>query len=98
MLGFAMRAGKLIIGTESVCRALAKGTPKLVLISQSASDGTRKKLRVKCEFYKTPCIEIPIDAEKLGKLLGKSYLPMGIAVADEGFAEEIKKAATPETT
>ncbi len=98
MLGFAMRAGKLIIGTESVCRAMAKGTPKLVLISQSASLGTRKKIRVKCEFYKIPCIELPMDAEKLGKIIGKTYLPMGIAVTDEGFAAEIKKAAIPEIT
>lgn len=98
MLGFAMRAGKLIIGTELVCRAMAKGTPRLVLVSDAASGGTKKKLTVKCEFYGIPCKEIPLDGERLGKLLGKSSTPMAVAVTDSGFSNEIIKALEPEKT
>ena len=98
MLGFAMRAGKLVIGTEPVCRAMAKGTPKLVLVSLSASEGTKKKLTVKCDFYGIPYLMLPVEAEILGKQLGKTYTPMAIAVCDSGFSEEIKKALTPEIT
>ena len=97
MLGFAMRAGKLIIGTESVCRAMAKGSPKLVLVSDAASEGTKKKLTVKCEFYGIPYEMLPLGAEKIGALLGKTYAPMAIAVTDPGFSAEIKKALNPET-
>ena len=97
MLGFAMRAGKLIIGTESVCRAMAKGLPKLVLVSLAASEGTKKKLTVKCEFYGIPYKMLPMEAERLGKQLGKTFAPMAIAVTDSGFSEEIVKALNPKT-
>ena len=92
MLGLAMRAGKLIIGTELICRAMPKGSVKLVLISSGASDQTKKKLKVKSEFYNISAIEVDIDTERLGKLLGKSYSPAAVAVADGGFAAQIKKA------
>ena len=92
MLGFAMRAGKLIIGTESVCRAMAKGTPKLVLVSDAASEGTKKKLTVKCEFYGIPHESLPLEADKIGALLGKTYAPAVIGVCDDGFAREIDAA------
>jgi len=98
MLGFAMRAGKLIIGTESVCRAMAKGTPRLVLIPTDASDGTKKKLTVKSDFYGIPYIITETESRELADMLGKSFAPMAVAVTDSGFAEEISKAASPETT
>lgn len=97
MLGFAMRAGKLIIGTESVCRAMAKGMPKLVLIPADASDATKKKITVKSEFYGIPYIVAEICSADLASLIGKSFAPMAIAVTDSGFAEEISKALS-ETT
>ena len=92
MLGFAMRAGRLVIGTELVCRAMPKGSVKLVLVSRTASEATKKKLFVKCDFYSISAIEVDIDTERLGKLLGKTYSPAVVAVADDGFAAEIKKA------
>ncbi len=97
MLGFARKAGRLIIGTESVCRAMAKGTVKLVMVLPSASEGTKKKLSVKSDFYGIPWVTLPLDADTVGHIIGKTYSPMGLAVTDSGFAEEIKKAAT-ETT
>ena len=93
MLGFAMRAGKLVIGTELVCRAMAKGTVRLAVYSAYASPATKKKITVKCEFYNIPAIEVDIDTERLGKQLGKSYAPAVVGVCDDGFAEEIRKAA-----
>ena len=69
MLGFAMRAGKLIIGTESVCRAMAQDTVKLVLVSFAASDGAKKKIKTKSEFYNLDCFELPIVAASLGNLI-----------------------------
>ena len=95
MLGFAMRAGKVIIGTELVCSALAKDgvkRPRLVLVSKTASDPTKKKIFTKCEFYGVPATEINEDGESLGRLLGKLYAPAVIAIADDRFAEEIKCA------
>ncbi len=90
MLGFAMRAGKLILGTEQVCAALGKkGRVRLVLIARGVSDLTKKKLTVKCEFYGVRTIETAIDADELGRLLGKTYAPACVAITDDGFAREI---------
>ena len=93
MLGFAMRAGKLVIGTELICRAMSKGEVKLVVISSEASAATKKKLFVKSKFYSITAIEVDIDTERLGKLLGKTYAPAAVGVTDEGFSLEIKKAS-----
>lgn len=96
MLGFAMRAGKLTVGTELVCRALAKGTARLVIVSSYSSEATRKKLLQKSEFYGISATEVDIDTERLGRILGKSYAPAAVAVLDGAFAEEIKKAVVSE--
>lgn len=90
-----MRAGKVIIGTELICRALPKrGTSavRLVLISHTASEPTKKKLLTKCEFYTREAKIIDIDSGELGRLLGKTYAPAAVAITDEGFANEIRKA------
>lgn len=92
MLGFAMRAGRLCIGTPLVCKGLGLknfGGIRLVLVSEGASEATKKKLRCKCEFYGVGLWEIPLSAEMLGKLLGKTSTPAAIGVCDDGFAREI---------
>ena len=94
MLGFAMRAGKLILGTELVCRAMPTGRVKLAVISSTASDGTVKKLRTKSEFYNIPSVTVDIGTEELGGLLGKTHPTAAVAVTDDGFAKEIMKATS----
>ena len=95
MLGFAMRAGRLVLGTEQVCLAMAKSgdkRPRLVLISHEASANTKKNLTTKGEFYGIQTTTIDLDADTLGQLLGKSYPPMAVAVCDDAFAREIRVA------
>ncbi len=97
MLGLAMRAGKVIVGTEQVCLAMPKGRVKLVLVSAGASEGTRKKLRTKCEYYSIKSITVEADIDTLGKILGKTYSPACVGIADEGFAREIERLTDPKT-
>ena len=92
MIGFAMRAGKLVIGTELICRVMPNGNIKLVAVAKDASAATKKKLFAKSGFYSISAIEVDLDTDSLGELLGKTYAPAAIAVTDEGFAREIKKA------
>ena len=95
MLGFAMRAGKVVIGTDSVCVAMAKRgkeKPRLILISATASEGTNKKILCKAEFYGIKVLTIDIDSGELGRLLGKLYAPATVAIVDDRFAEEIIRA------
>ena len=98
MLGFAMRAGKVLIGTDTVLRTVAKNNSavKLVLIASGASDATRKRLSSKCEFYGIQTVEIEMTTDELGSLLGKTYSPACAGITDVGFAKEIVKASLPE--
>lgn len=93
MLGFAMRAGKLTIGTEMVLRAVRQGKIKLVLVSDGASEGTKATVAKKCEFYKVDTVAVDTDGAQLGRLLGKTYAPVTVGVTDDGFAREIRLAA-----
>ena len=98
MLGFAMRAGKLILGTDLVCRAMPSGKVRLVVIAEGASSQTVKKLTTKSEFYKITSVILNIDPDSLGSLLGKSHPTAAVAVMDDGFASEIKQAVSPQQT
>lgn len=99
MLGFAMRAGKLTVGTESVLSALVKrGHIKLVLYSSDASVGAKKKINSKCEFYGVKALVTDMDMGELGRLLGKTYGPACVGITDRGFALEIEKCVSPELT
>ena len=91
MLGLAMKAGKVVIGTEQTVAFLQKRRIKLVLVSGSASDGTKKKISSKCEFYKIRMIELKIDTDELGRVLGKTYTPAVVGITDENFSNTITK-------
>ncbi len=94
MLGFAMRAGRVLIGTELICSELRRKPckVKLVLVAAGVSLGTKKKITTKCEFYGVPLRETAISQDELGSLLGKTFSPAACAVCDEGFAREIVAA------
>lgn len=93
MLGFAMRAGRLVVGTEQVIATLAKRQrPCLVIISEGASEGTKRRLLSKCEFYNVESIVADVDAAELAALLGKSFVTVAVGVMDGGFAAELKGA------
>ena len=96
MIGFARRAGKTVIGTELICRAMPTGALRLVVISATASVSTKKKLTVKGDFYKIPHIESEIDTECLAALLGKGGAVAAVGITDSAFAEEIIKAKSSE--
>lgn len=93
MLGFAMRKGSAVVGTDLVCKAMPSGKIRLVVISGSASDNTVKKLTNKSEFYSIDCVRVELDTEKLGQILGKERPTAAVGVTDEGLATEIKKAS-----
>ena len=98
MIGFARRAGKTVIGTELVCRAMSKGEVKLVVISSTASDSTKKKLTVKSAFYGVCWVMAEIDTERLGALVGKGGAVAAIAITDRMFADEIVRLYLPEAS
>ena len=91
-LGLCRRAGKTVHGTPLVCTALAaKRPPCLVLMSEQASDGTKKKLCNKTAFYHVSLLSLPVSCERLAKAVGKTGELAAVAVTDEGFARELAK-------
>lgn len=93
MLGLAMRAGRVTIGTEQVCLGMPRGKTALVIVSDEASAPTKKKLTTKCDFYGIKRITVSVGIRELGRRLGKTYTPACVAVTDEGFAGELIRLA-----
>lgn len=89
MLGLAMKARKLVSGEFQTETAVKSGKACLVIVSSDAKDGTKKKYRDMCAFYKVPIAEYG-EMEALGHAIGKADRS-GLAVTDEGFAKGLMK-------
>ncbi|MFC0188856.1 YlxQ family RNA-binding protein [Fictibacillus aquaticus] len=89
LLGLANRAGKIISGEELVVKAIQKNTAKLVLLSEDASENTKKKVTDKCKFYQVEWQWIP-DRNTLGNAIGKEQRVV-VAVSDQGFSRKLKE-------
>ena len=50
-IGLATRARKSVSGEFSVENSVRKGKAKLVVVSEEASENTKKKIRSLCEYY-----------------------------------------------
>lgn len=87
LLGLANRAQKIVSGEELVLNEIRKQTAKLVVLSNDASDATKKKLQDKCLYYKVKIVEVG-DRDTLGQAIGKQQR-VAIAVLDEGFAAKL---------
>lgn len=85
LLGLAMRARKLSFG-EGVISDIQNGHAKLVLISDSASENTKKKHIDKCTYYKVPYVIV--DEMGMNQAVGKANR-MSLSVNDEGFAKNL---------
>lgn len=97
MLGLAKRAGKIIIGTDLVTKALPSGKVKLVMYAENSSPNTEKKILDKCKFYNVNCIKLKHTGEILSHSVGKDSMVMVIGVCDENFSKELKSLIDRET-
>lgn len=88
-LGLATKAGKIISGEGSCEKAIKSGRIYLVVVTEDASDNTKKKFNNMCSYRN---IEIRCfgEKDKLGRCIGKKIRSV-IAVADNGFAEHIRE-------
>ncbi len=87
ILGLAKKAGKLVVGTPLVCKALAAKTPPaLVVVSARASDNTKKRLRDKTAHYGVRLFEYDADGEEIALAAGKTSVCASAAICDAGLA------------
>ena len=92
MLGLCARAGRLICGTSLICDALRdKKEIFIVLMADSVSENTKKRLSDKCRYYSVRLESVKVTAGELAHALGKSGELAAVAVTDEHFAAGLEK-------
>ncbi len=89
MLGMAMKAGKVASGEFSTEKSVKSGQAQLVIVSEDASDNTKKLFSNMCGFYKVPKCFFGTK-EELGHAIGKA-IRASLAITDEQFARAISK-------
>ena len=89
LIGLATKAGKTASGEISTEKAIKTGKAHLVVVSEEASDNTKKMFMNMCTYYKVPICYFGGMGE-LGHAMGKE-LRASLAVVDEGFARAIVK-------
>ena len=89
MFGLATKAGKIVSGEFMTEKAVKSGTACLVIVSEEASDNTKKMFTNMCRFYEVP-LHIFGTKEDLGASMGKEFRASA-AVIDPGFAKAIQK-------
>jgi ribosomal protein L7Ae-like RNA K-turn-binding protein len=83
-MGLAAKAGKLLTGDETCERALKTGKVYLVIVSEDASDNTKKKFKDMCSYRDIEFREFGLK-EQLGRFTGKSVRSV-VAIKDTNFA------------
>ena len=89
MLGLAMKAGKVVSGEFATDKSVKSGKAWLVIVSEDASDNTKKMFSDMCEFYHVPRYFFGTK-EELGHAMGKA-MRSSLAITDEGFAKSLIK-------
>jgi ribosomal protein L7Ae-like RNA K-turn-binding protein len=89
LLGLAHKSRNMVSGSFMTEKTIKNGLAKMVIMSNDASDNTKKLFRDKCEFYQVPLF-LYSDSEELGHALGKEAR-VSLAVTDTGFAEALGK-------
>jgi ribosomal protein L7Ae-like RNA K-turn-binding protein len=89
MLGLAMKAGKVASGEFATDKGVKTGKACLVIVSEDASDNTKKMFSNMCEFYEVPIFYYGTK-EELGHSIGKA-MRSSLAITDENFANSLIK-------
>jgi len=87
-LGLAVRARKIISGTELTINGVRSHEVHLVIMANDCSPRTKKDLHNKASYYNVPVIDT-IGSEELKTAIGKDRKVIG--VTDQGFAKRLKE-------
>ena len=89
LIGLATKAGKTASGEFSTEKAIKTGKAHLVVVSEEASDNTKKMFMNMCTYYKVPICYFG-NKDELGHAMGKE-MRASLAIVDEGLAKAIVK-------
>ena len=86
-LGLTKRAGNIVEGYSKCDEQRNKREFFLIIISNDASNSTRKKFKNHCEAKNIPLIE-DFSKEELGFAIGREEVKI-LAIADKNMAEKL---------
>lgn len=89
LTGLAKKAGRIAAGEFQTENAVKSGKASLVIVSEEASENTKKKFRNMCTFYDVP-IYFYGTKDQLGAAIGCEFRA-SLAVLDEGLSRAIEK-------
>ena len=89
MIGLAEKAGNVVSGEFSTEKAVKSGKAYLVVVSEEASENTRKMFTNRCTYYHVPICFFG-RKDELGHSIGKEFRA-SLAITDEGFAKALVK-------
>ena len=96
LLGLSCRAGQVTLGTDMVIQEIRSGKAGLVLLDESASEGTKKKISDACAYRGVPLHRMPEG--EIDRACGKDGR-MAAAVKPGKLCEKIiMMLSTPEET
>ena len=95
MVGLAMRAGRLILGTTAVREAARHGKLSGALIATDATANARNRLLPLLNAVHVPVVSCATTRE-IGQAVGKERLAV-IGITDVGFARQIMSGLPVET-
>ena len=87
MLGIAAKSGNVVSGEFSTEKAVKSGNAYLVIVSEEASENTRKMFTNMTNFYEVP-LRVFGTKEELGRCIGKQFRA-SLAITDENLAEAV---------
>lgn len=86
-LSFSMRAGKLVIGFDTVKKTVLEKKIFLLITAKDVSDNTKKEIDFLAKKHDMPYIIIDVSMDELWYLLGKKGGIIG--VTDKSFTDKI---------
>ena len=89
MLGIAAKSGSVVSGEFSTEKAVKTGKAFLVIVSEEASENTKKAFKNMTDFYEVP-LYFYGTKEALGRAIGKEFRA-SIAIIDENLANAVEK-------
>ena len=89
LIGLATKAGKTASGEFMTEKSVKSGKAFLVIVSEEASDNTRKMFTNMCTYYEVPIYFFGKKSE-IGHAMGKE-MRASLVILDAGFAKAVVK-------
>ncbi len=89
LLGLCQKGRNVVSGEFSVKQAVLQETAFLVIVTNEASDNTKKLFQDKCSYRNITCV-VWGNSEELGRCLGKEHRVV-VGITDEKLATKLKE-------